>query len=111
MLIQVFFSGRSERPLMEPRLLRGVESVDSNFCMGSAADHRRSASVSSECMSSPDLARRGTFRLLPAEERLVALARDYAQMRAMFIAAPPEFEVVLARLAEAERALNASGAS
>ena len=37
-------------------------------------------------MSSPDLARRGTFRLLPAEERLVALARDYAQMRAMFIA-------------------------
>ena len=51
------------------------------------------------------------FRLLPAEERLVALACDHAQMRAMFIAAPPEFEVVLARLAEAERALNASGAS
>ena len=35
MLIQVFFSVRSERPLMEQRLLRGVESVDSNFCMGS----------------------------------------------------------------------------
>jgi hypothetical protein len=49
--------------------------------------------------------------LLPADARLAALARDYAQMRAMFIASPPEFEVVVARLAEAERMLNASGAA
>ena len=58
-----------------------------------------------------DLARPGTYRLLPTDERRAALARDYGQMRAMFIAAPPEFEVVMARLAEAERALNASGAA
>ena len=58
-----------------------------------------------------DLARPGTFRLLPTDERRAALSRDYAQMRAMFIAAPPEFEVVMVRLAEAEGALNASGAS
>ena len=58
-----------------------------------------------------DLARPGTFRLLPAKERLAALARDYAQMRAMFIAAPPEFEVVTASLARAEDALNTTGAS
>ena len=58
-----------------------------------------------------DLARPGTFRLLPTDEQLAPLARDYAQMRAMFIAAPPEFEVVMARLADAERTLNASGAS
>ena len=58
-----------------------------------------------------DLARPGTFRLLPAEGRLAALARDYAQMRAMFIAAPPEFDVVMDRLARAEAALNAAGAS
>jgi len=32
-------------------------------------------------------------------------------MRAVFIAAPPEFDVVMARLAEAERTLNASVAS
>ena len=32
-------------------------------------------------------------------------------MRAMFNAAPPEFEVVMANLAEAERTLNASGTS
>ncbi len=58
-----------------------------------------------------DLARPTTFRLLPSNERRAALSRDYAQMRPMFIAAPPEFEVVMARLADAERALNASGAS
>lgn len=58
-----------------------------------------------------DLAVPGTLRLLPADARLAALARDYAPMRAMYIAAPPEFEVVLARLAEAERMLNASGDS
>ena len=57
-----------------------------------------------------DLAVPGTLRSLPAEARLAALARDYAQMRAMFIAAPPEFEVVMARLAEAERTLNVSDA-
>ena len=58
-----------------------------------------------------DLAQPATFRLLPPNERRAALSRDYAQMRPMFIAAPPEFEVVMARLAEAERALNSSGAS
>ena len=36
-----------------------------------------------------DLARPGTFRMMPAEERLAALARNYAQMRAIFIAARP----------------------
>ncbi|MDP3610322.1 MAG: hypothetical protein Q8R98_00570, partial [Rubrivivax sp.] len=50
-----------------------------------------------------DLAVPGRLRSLPAEARLAALARDDAQMRAMFVAAPPEFEVVRSRLAEAER--------
>ena len=57
------------------------------------------------------MARPGTFRLLTAGERFAAMARDYVQMRAMFTAVPPEFEVVMARLAEAERRLNASGTS
>jgi len=56
-----------------------------------------------------DLARPGTFRLLPSEERLAALARDYARMRAMFIAAPPDFDALLKQLANAERALNRTG--
>ena len=54
-----------------------------------------------------DLARPGSFRVLPPDQRLPGLARDYVQMRAMFIATPPAFDVVLARLGEAERALNA----
>lgn len=57
-----------------------------------------------------DLAKPGTFRVLPPDERNSALARDYAQMRAMFIATPPEFEVVMARLRQAERTLNAPSA-
>jgi Nucleotidyl transferase AbiEii toxin, Type IV TA system len=54
-----------------------------------------------------DLAKPGTFRLLPPEERLAALARDYAQMGAMFLAAPPQFDAVLEMLGAAERTLNA----
>jgi hypothetical protein len=57
-----------------------------------------------------DLAKPGTFRLLPADDRLAALARDYAQMRAMFLAAPPDFDAVLAQPAAAERTLNGSAA-
>lgn len=54
-----------------------------------------------------DLAKPGTFRLLPPARRLAALARDYAQMRAMFLAAPAEFDAVLGVLEAAERTLNA----
>lgn len=53
-----------------------------------------------------DLAKPGTFRLLPPTVRRAALARDYAQMRSMFLAAPPEFEAVLDALGVAEQSLN-----
>lgn len=53
-----------------------------------------------------DLAKPGTFRLLPPIPRLAALARDYAQMRAMFLTEPPEFDAVLGVLAAAEKTLN-----
>jgi hypothetical protein len=42
-----------------------------------------------------DLAKPGTFRLPPTPAKRLALARDYAQMRAMFLSAPPGFEAVL----------------
>lgn len=54
-----------------------------------------------------DTARPGTFRLLPAAQRVPELARDYAEMRPMFLSPPPAFEAVLAQLADAERTLNA----
>ena len=55
-----------------------------------------------------DLARRGSFRLLPAESRLAALRDDYVKMRPMFLTEPPEFDEVMTQLAEAEAELNQS---
>ncbi len=54
-----------------------------------------------------ELAKPGTFRLLPPATRRAALARDYAQMRAMFLATPLEFDAVLEVLDAAQRTLNA----
>jgi hypothetical protein len=55
-----------------------------------------------------DLAKPCTFRLLPPSTRSAALARDYAQMRAMFLTPPPDFDAVLAQLSDAEHTLNQS---
>jgi len=56
-----------------------------------------------------DLATPGSFRLLPPAERRGPLARDYAQMRPMFLTEPPSFEQILDQLAAAERTLNGKG--
>jgi len=56
-----------------------------------------------------DLARAGTFRLLPAPARRVALAQDYAAMQQMFMSTPQSFDQILERLEAAEAQLNAGG--
>jgi len=53
-----------------------------------------------------DLARHGTFRLVPPLARQSDLARDYATMRPMFMTEPPSFDVLLQELANAEKAIN-----
>ncbi|MDB6000340.1 MAG: hypothetical protein JWP52_2039, partial [Rhizobacter sp.] len=53
-----------------------------------------------------DLARAGSFRLLPPAPRLASLARDYAQMQPMFLSPPPSFDSVLAQLEAAEVLVN-----
>lgn len=53
-----------------------------------------------------DLAKPGTFRLVPPAERLPALRRDYQAMRDMYLSEPASFEDVLAVLAELERSIN-----
>jgi hypothetical protein len=53
-----------------------------------------------------DLAKPGTFRLIPPEERLPALLRDYQAMRDMYLSRPPSFESVLEALADLERRIN-----
>lgn len=55
-----------------------------------------------------DLAKPGTFRLVPPDERLPALRRDYEAMRAMFLTEPAPFNDVLAALAELELCVNES---
>lgn len=51
-------------------------------------------------------AKKGTFRLVPRDERLSALRPDYQAMRTMFFADPPLFDGVLQELAKLEREIN-----
>ena len=53
-----------------------------------------------------DTAVPGSFRLVPPAARRPALAQDYAAMAPMFMSAPLDFEVLVERLAAAERHLN-----
>jgi hypothetical protein len=53
-----------------------------------------------------DLARPGTFRLVPPPERLPGLRRDYQAMRDMYLSEPLGFDEVLAVLANLERRIN-----
>jgi hypothetical protein len=55
-----------------------------------------------------DLARPGTFRLIPPSERLAALRRDYDAMRHMYLSEPVPFDDVLVILAELEQRINGS---
>jgi hypothetical protein len=53
-----------------------------------------------------DLARPGTFRLVPPESRRAELERDYLAMRPMFLNEPPAFVSVLATLTHLESRIN-----
>lgn len=55
-----------------------------------------------------DLARPGTFRVLPPMERLPELRRDYEEMREMFLDAPLPFEKVFETLSNLEARINQS---
>ncbi|MFO0796111.1 MAG: nucleotidyl transferase AbiEii/AbiGii toxin family protein [Gemmataceae bacterium] len=56
-----------------------------------------------------DLAKPGTFKLVPPLERQAALRRDYQAMRDMYLTTPTDFDGVLADLAELERRINGTG--
>lgn len=56
-----------------------------------------------------DLAKPGTFRLVPPDVRLAPLRRDYAAMKEMYLSEPPSFDEVLVELAELEKRINGSG--
>jgi hypothetical protein len=52
------------------------------------------------------LAKPGTFRITPLVGRLPALRRDYQAMRDMYLSQPPNFDEVLAVLADLEQRIN-----
>ena len=48
----------------------------------------------------------GTFSLMPADEMIEHLRRDYSRMAGMIIGDPPEFNEVIASIAALEQELN-----
>ena len=55
-----------------------------------------------------DLAKPGTFRLVPKDERLPALRRDYQLMRDMYLTEPLSFDDILTILSDLEHQINLS---
>jgi hypothetical protein len=55
-----------------------------------------------------DLARPGTFRLVPPPDRIAGLGRDYDAMRDMYFSEPASFDAILAILGELEQRINAA---
>ncbi|MHC5538622.1 nucleotidyl transferase AbiEii/AbiGii toxin family protein [Singulisphaera rosea] len=53
-----------------------------------------------------DLAKPGTFRLVPGIERISELRRDYQTMRIMYLYEPPKFDEVVGRLTALEERIN-----
>lgn len=53
-----------------------------------------------------DLAKPGTFRLVPPAERLPALRRDYQLMHDMYLTEPVSFDVILNALSDLEYRIN-----
>ena len=53
-----------------------------------------------------ELAKPGTFRLVPPRDRIPALRRDYQAMRDMYLTEPASFDDILATLSDLERRIN-----
>jgi hypothetical protein len=58
-----------------------------------------------------ELARPGTFKLVPPPARLPPLRRDYEAMRDMYLGTPLEFDEVIATLTKLEEKINQGAAS
>jgi hypothetical protein len=76
-IVMLSRSGVAKAALQDLELLRSVAEFKERFYPSSAARY--------------DLACPGTIRLLPDDDRLVELARDYRNMETMFYAVPPRW--------------------
>ncbi len=84
------------RALSDLKLLRDVTEFKSKFYRSPAARY--------------DLARPGTFKILPSPEKLQELKADYTKMEEMFFATPPTFETLIADLKKLEDEINSLAA-
>jgi hypothetical protein len=91
------------------RLLEHPESgtflADTSMCLRVADWKSR---VFARRWAKYELARPGTFKLVPPEARLKSLERDYVAMRPMFLNEPMPFVTMIARLQDAEQRMNAA---
>jgi predicted nucleotidyltransferase component of viral defense system len=78
--------------LSDLELLRHVVEFKDRFYHSAAAHY--------------ELAKPGTFRLIPEEAKLRALDRDYREMQVMFFSHPPAWEVVVSTLSSLEERIN-----
>lgn len=82
----------AERALADDRLRERVAAWKSQFFARAWARY--------------ELARPGTFRLVPPPERVQELERDYQEMREMFLDLPPPFATILETLGRLESRIN-----
>lgn len=93
-IVMLSRSGVAATALRDVKLLRSVAEFKERFYPSRAARY--------------DLARPGTVRILPGEERLVELARDYRNMATMFYGPPPDWQALVDELRRLEQSINAS---
>jgi hypothetical protein len=81
-----------ERALKDAELRNRVVAWKSRFFGSSWANYEQ--------------AQPGTFRLVPPPQRQLDLAGDYQAMQDMYLSPPPQFQQILATLAELELRIN-----
>jgi len=91
-IVMLSRAGVAEAALQDLPLLRSVAEFKERFYPSRSARY--------------DLARPGTIRLLPNDDQVAELARDYRRMETMFYRSPPEWEVLVDELRELERTMN-----
>lgn len=84
--------GVTERALRNLSLLEDVARFKERFYYSGKARY--------------DLARAGTLRLVPPEEKMDALRKDYEDMQVMFFRTPPDWEALIKELQYLETLIN-----
>jgi len=91
-VVRLYENGIGKRALPDTKLLADVARHKALFFPATAAHY--------------ELAKPGTLNLLPPDNQVDALKRDYLGMAEMFFAPPPPFEHILAVLGDVSGIVN-----